>query len=121
MYVLDLNPRFGGGYPFSHAAGANLPAALLAWASNAAPDPTWLEARPDVRVGKCDRLVVVPSAGSVGIPMKPPARGRRRLPEEVQARIEEFYRAGHSASAISKELGVSYDSARSRVKAIKGG
>ena len=64
MYVLDLNPRFGGGYPFSHAAGANLPAALLAWACNEAPDPSWLEARPNVRVGKCDRLVVVPSAGS---------------------------------------------------------
>ena len=53
--------------------------------------------------------------------MKPRPQGRRRLPEEAQARIEELYRAGHSASAISKELGVSYDSARSRVKAIKGG
>ena len=53
--------------------------------------------------------------------MKPPARGRRRLPEEVQARIEELYRAGHSASAISKKLGISYNTARSRVKAIKSG
>jgi carbamoyl-phosphate synthase large subunit len=59
-YVLELNPRFGGGYPFSHAAGANLPAALIAWAAGQQPDPRWLHVQPNVRAAKCDRLVVVP-------------------------------------------------------------
>lgn len=29
--VLELNARFGGGYPFSHLAGVNLPFAMIEW------------------------------------------------------------------------------------------
>lgn len=37
--VLELNPRFGGGYPFSHVAGATFPHALLAWSVGEQYDP----------------------------------------------------------------------------------
>lgn len=29
--VLELNPRFGGGFPFSYEAGVNLPRAIISW------------------------------------------------------------------------------------------
>jgi carbamoyl-phosphate synthase large subunit len=58
-YVIDLNPRFGGGYPFSHMAGANLPAVLVAWANREHPDVHWLRVEPNIMASKCDGLVVV--------------------------------------------------------------
>jgi carbamoyl-phosphate synthase large subunit len=57
-YVIDLNPRIGGGYPFAHIAGANLPAALIAWASGQPPDPAWFNIEPDVAASRCDNLLV---------------------------------------------------------------
>ncbi len=30
-YILEMNARFGGGYPFSHIAGVDLPLAIVKW------------------------------------------------------------------------------------------
>lgn len=57
-YVLEMNPRFGGGYPFTHLAGVNLPATLIAWANGEVPDPNWLILQANVLSSKCDRLIV---------------------------------------------------------------
>jgi carbamoyl-phosphate synthase large subunit len=56
-YVLEMNPRFGGGYPFSHAAGANLPAMLIAWTYGRPVNPRVLRSEPGIILSKCDRLV----------------------------------------------------------------
>ncbi|HTU18409.1 MAG TPA: ATP-grasp domain-containing protein [Gemmataceae bacterium] len=57
--VLDLNPRLGGGYPFSHLAGANVPAALVAWAGGQEADSSWLRAEPYVVVSKYDSVTIM--------------------------------------------------------------
>lgn len=44
QFILDLNPRFGGGYPFSHLAGADIPAAYVRWGAGRSADPKWLKA-----------------------------------------------------------------------------
>ncbi len=57
-YVLEMNARFGGGYPFSHAAGVDLPQALVLWALGREPDPAILAARPGIMARKdiCIRI-----------------------------------------------------------------
>jgi len=51
-YLIELNPRFGGGYPFTHLAGANVVKACVDWA-NGVEDPSWCSGfRAGVKVGK---------------------------------------------------------------------
>lgn len=40
-YVVDINPRFGGGYPFSHIAGADVPHFFLASTLGFEPRSGW--------------------------------------------------------------------------------
>lgn len=58
--VLEMNPRFGGGYPFTHCAGGNVPKAYLAWAGGAtAPRECFDNFRVGEIYSKCDTLVRV--------------------------------------------------------------
>ena len=57
--VIDLNPRIGGGLPFSHMAGANLAAALVAWRKGENPNPAALAPQANVHVAKYDDYAVV--------------------------------------------------------------
>jgi carbamoyl-phosphate synthase large subunit len=47
--ILDINPRFTGAYPFCHLAGANVPAALVAWAMGQEAKPEWLRMASGIR------------------------------------------------------------------------
>ncbi|MBP3302236.1 MAG: ATP-grasp domain-containing protein [Opitutales bacterium] len=59
-YVLELNPRFGGGYPFSQEAGVNLPLAILKWLRGENVGAELLTAKPNVAFAKCDILTEIP-------------------------------------------------------------
>jgi len=55
--VLEMNARFGGGYPFSHLAGADLPAALVDWVCGGSVDDATLAEEPGILVQKDIGLV----------------------------------------------------------------
>lgn len=56
-YVLELNPRFGGGYPFSYEAGVNMPKAIIEWAKGNEVDASILKPIYGKTFAKCDYLV----------------------------------------------------------------
>lgn len=57
VVLLDINPRFGGGYPFSHLAGADLPAALLCWTAGEKPDARWFQPQVGMLAAKAPMVV----------------------------------------------------------------
>lgn len=59
LYVLELNPRFGGGYPFSHEAGCNTAAIYIEWLKGNLNVTHLMEYKPDIMFSKCDRLMRV--------------------------------------------------------------
>ncbi|MEE1116155.1 MAG: ATP-grasp domain-containing protein [Clostridia bacterium] len=60
-YVLEMNARFGGGYPFSHVAGCNLPKAIVEWCKGREPDTDNLTVQTGVRTYK--ELVLTKTEG----------------------------------------------------------
>ena len=57
--VLEMNPRFGGGYPFTQCSGANIPKAYLAWAKGEAAKKDCFNFQVGKIFSKCDRLVEI--------------------------------------------------------------
>lgn len=61
FYILEMNARFGGGYPFSHIAGVNLPLAIIKWLNGERVDTSLLtpevgvEAYKDIEIKKWNK------------------------------------------------------------------
>ena len=47
-YILEMNARFGGGYPFSHMGGCNLPAAIVKWVKGEIVDKSVISAKTGI-------------------------------------------------------------------------
>ncbi|WP_165156788.1 ATP-grasp domain-containing protein [Parabacteroides sp. ZJ-118] len=56
-YVLELNPRFGGGFPFSYEAGVNFPKAIIEWLKGNEINNSILIPTYGKTFAKCDYLV----------------------------------------------------------------
>lgn len=59
LYVLELNPRFGGGYPFSHEAGINTAAIYIEWLKGNKDIAHLNNYEAGIMYSKCDRLMRV--------------------------------------------------------------
>ena len=64
IYVLEMNARFGGGYPFSHLAGVNLPKAIVKWLRGEALDRELVIKKPGILVQKDIRMIDI--TGCIG-------------------------------------------------------
>lgn len=57
--VLELNPRFGGGFPFSYEAGVNMPKAIIEWVKGEEVDPAILQPTYGKMFAKNDYLMEI--------------------------------------------------------------
>ncbi len=56
-YLIEMNPRFGGHYPFVHLAGADVPSAVIAWMSGKTPDESLFHPKVGFRATKSFNLI----------------------------------------------------------------
>ena len=59
LYVLELNPRFGGGYPFSHEAGINTTAIYVEWLKGNKNVDQFNNYKAGKLFSKCDRMLEI--------------------------------------------------------------
>ncbi|GAA4289127.1 ATP-grasp domain-containing protein [Georgenia daeguensis] len=64
LHVIDINPRFGGGYPFVHLAGADAPAVLIQAAAGLEPDLSLLAYEEGVTSARGETFAVVSRAST---------------------------------------------------------
>lgn len=57
--VLELNPRFGGGYPFSYEAGVNMPKAIIQWVKGETVDTSIFRSQIGRMFAKNDYLMEI--------------------------------------------------------------
>lgn len=57
--VLELNPRFGGGFPFSYEAGVNFPKAIIKWLKGEMVEPKMLQPQYEKMFAKNDYLMEI--------------------------------------------------------------
>lgn len=69
--ILELNPRFGGGFPFSYEAGVNLPMAIIEWLKGNKIDLAILQPQYGKMFAKNDYLVEVQANESIARGGKP--------------------------------------------------
>lgn len=58
-YLLEMNPRFGGGYPFTQMSGGNYPSAIISWLEGKEFDFSTFNKEYNQPYAKCDRLIRV--------------------------------------------------------------
>lgn len=68
VHVIDINPRFGGGYPFSHLAGADVPHFFVASTLGLVPRPGWNTYRHGFRGAKHEGIIGFDDAESRVLP-----------------------------------------------------
>ena len=104
--VLEMNARFGGGYPFSHMAGADLPKAIVSWLSGKAVDSALFKYRVNIMSQKDINLVrVYPMPDTKVVVESDPSRIRKALLVLEGQLSPSLRQRGVDIKAYSEKLG----------------